>query len=71
MLRIIKIWHRHWKWANGVGKRLPIDLIKTGLPYTFNVVKYIVHSTCNKEQHIKKKKKKICLNVDANLNNSQ
>ena len=60
-----------------VANRLGQDRIAIHL----QCVKYIVHSTCNKEQHIKKKKErkkerkkkhtKISLNIDVKLNNSQ
>lgn len=36
---LTKIWHRHRKWANAIGKMVPLDLLDTGLLQTFHLFK--------------------------------
>ena len=41
-MRITKMWHRYTKWANAVGKMMPIDLLDTGwwkMQYLWSAVK--------------------------------
>ena len=47
IVRITKLWHRDTDWANTVGKTVPIDLLNTGLPHTFNLWK-TVSTKCNR-----------------------
>ena len=39
--------HRNKKWANAIGKMVPIDLPDAGLPWTFNSQKNTIFSKCN------------------------
>ena len=39
IVRIAKMWHRDTKWANVIGQKAPTDLLHTGLPQTFNLIK--------------------------------
>ena len=42
IMRITKMWHRYMKWANAVGKTVPIDLLDTGwrkMQYLWRAIK--------------------------------
>ena len=39
IVRITKMWHRDMKWANVVGKMVPIDFLEAGLSQIFTLWK--------------------------------